>query len=231
VNVAGYEMEVVEEGRPVLSMAVVVGEEAWETPVFWDTLDHVVFNPYWNVPESIEEATILPELREDPSYLERNNFEVVDRSGPTPTVVSPSSIDWTKVGEDEEFPYFFRQRPGPNNALGRVKFMFPNEHNIYLHDSPEQHLFERARRAYSHGCIRVEKPLELARLLMEMDSDTSPGGIDDLLGHDSERRVDLNGTIPIYILYFTAWADEDGSTRFHHDPYHQDRRLEANAKE
>lgn len=226
VNVAGYEMEVVDEGRRVLSMGVVVGEEAWETPVFRDTLDHIIFNPYWNVPASIAESSILPEVRSDPDYLERNNFEVVDWSESSPRVVSTADIDWSEL-DTEDFPYSFRQRPGPGNALGHVKFMFPNEHNIYLHDSPAEHLFSEARRAYSHGCIRVEQPFELARLLLEIDSDTSPEEIEGLVGQDGERRVDLHGSVPIYIVYLTAWVEEDGTTRFHHDPYNHDRQMEV----
>lgn len=228
VNVAGYELEVIEDETPVLSMAVIVGEEAWETPVFADTLDHLAFNPYWNVPQSIAEARILPEVRENPEYLARNNMEVLDRSGATPEVVRPRDVDWD--AHDNGFPYWFRQRPGPTNALGQVKFMFPNEHNIYLHDTPETHLFAEARRAFSHGCIRVEKPWELARYLLRTDSDRSPEEIDELRGHDTEIQVQLQRSIPIYILYFTAWAEEDGVARFHHDPYHQDRRLEVEAE-
>ncbi len=228
VNVAGYEMEVVDGGRRVLSMAVVVGEEAWETPVFRDTLDHIIFNPYWNVPASIAESSILPELRSDPDYLERNNFEVVDWSGGSPRVVSTAGMDWSEV-DAEDFPYTLRQRPGPDHALGQVKFMFPNEYNIYLHDSPAQHLFSEARRAYSAGCVRVEQPFELARLLLEIDSDTSFEDIEGDLGQEGERRVELHGTVPIYIVYLTAWVEEDGTTRFHHDPYHQDRQMRATA--
>ncbi|MEX2532066.1 MAG: L,D-transpeptidase family protein [Gemmatimonadota bacterium] len=226
VNVAGYEMEVVDEGRRVMSMGVVVGEEAWETPVFRDTLDHVIFNPYWNVPASIAESSVIPEVRSDPGYLERNNFEVVEWSGSSPRVVSTEGIDWSEV-DAEDFPYTLRQRPGPDNALGRVKFMFPNEHNIYLHDSPAEHLFSEVRRAYSHGCVRVERPFELARLLLELDSDTSLEEVEGELDQNGERRVELRGTVPIYIVYLTAWVEEDGTTRFHHDPYHHDRQIRA----
>jgi L,D-transpeptidase YcbB len=222
VNVAGYEMELVDGGRRVLSMKVVVGEEGWETPVFADTLDHIVFNPYWNVPASIAESSLLPQVKSDPNHLERNNFEVVDRSGSSPRVVDPSSIDWSGIAI-EDFPYFLRQRPGSDNALGLVKFMFPNEYNIYLHDSPADYLFSEARRAYSHGCVRLEKPFELARLLLEIDSDRSDEEIDGFLDQDGERHVNLRGTVPIYIVYLTTWVDDDGTTRFHHDPYHNDR--------
>lgn len=221
VNVAGYEMELVNEGRRVLSMDVVVGEEGWETPVFADTLEHIVFNPYWNVPVSIAESSLLPQIQSDPSYLERNNFEVVDRAGSSPRVVNPASIDWSGIAA-EDFPYSLRQRPGPHNALGLVKFMFPNEYNIYLHDSPAEFLFSEPRRAYSHGCVRLEKPFELARLLLEIDSDSSDEEIEGFLGQEGERHVNLRGSVPIYIVYLTAWVDDDGTTRFHHDPYHND---------
>lgn len=226
VNVAGYEMEVVDEGRRVLSMAVVVGEEGWETPMFRDTLDHIVFNPYWNVPASIAESSILPEIRRDPDYLERQNFEVVEWNGSSSRVLSPADVQWSEV-DDEDFPYTLRQKPGPENALGQVKFMFPNEHNIYLHDSPARDLFSEARRSGSAGCVRVEHPFELARLLLEIDSDTSLEEVEADLEHDREHRVDLHRTVPIYIVYLTAWVEEDGTTRFHHDPYHHDRRIRA----
>lgn len=222
VNIAGYELEFVENDAPVLTMNVVVGQEGWETPVFADTMEYIVANPYWNVPQSILEDEILPAVRADAGYLARNDYEVVDRSGSN--VIPAASIDWSDVSAGS-FPYLVRQRPGPGNALGDLKFMFPNDHNIYLHDTPAGHLFSRTERAFSHGCIRLEKPEELARALLDRVTDAGSSQLDDLLAGDREKWVQFDAGVPVYILYFTAWVGEDGSVRFHHDIYGQDRGL------
>lgn len=221
VNVAGFELVVMEENRPALTMNVVVGKTAWQTPIFQDTMEHLVFNPYWNVPASIEQEEILPAVRNDPGYLARNDFEVVTRSGER---VDPAALASTPPGEAS--PYLVRQRPGPGNALGRVKFMFPNDNNIYLHDTPARNLFSQRSRAFSHGCIRVEQPVELARYLLEHATDRPASDVESLMGGEQERWVNLDQPVPVYILYFTAWADEGGSVHFHEDIYGRDVEVE-----
>jgi L,D-transpeptidase YcbB len=207
VNIAGFELEVIENNRPIESMNVVVGKTSWKTPVFADTMESIVVNPYWNPPPSIYEEEILPAMARDPSYLERNNFERV------------------KDG--------VRQRPGPTNALGYFKFLFPNKDNIYLHDTPADNLFSRTRRDFSHGCIRLERPDDLAYLLAGKANRLTPAQIEAMRATGQEKWIQLKRPIPVYIVYFTTWVNADGTVRFHHDVYGHDEemdQLEAAAK-
>ncbi|CAN5785273.1 L,D-transpeptidase family protein [soil metagenome] len=201
VNIAGFELEVVENNRPIEAMNVVVGMPGWTTPVFADTMEHLVVNPYWTPPESILKDEILPAIARDPGYLERNNFERTSNGT-------------------------IRQRPGRGNALGDYKFIFPNEDNIYLHDTPADHLFSRTRRDFSHGCIRVERPADLARLVLAKSTSHSPASLEGIRATGTEKWIPLKRQIPVYIVYFTTWAKEDGTLRFHHDVYGHDRDLD-----
>lgn len=223
VNIAGFEMELVEHDQPALSMNVVVGKEAWETPVFADTMKYLIVNPYWNVPASIQKDEVIPALMRDPGYLDRNGFEVVDSRA---RVVDAGSVDWS----EDASSYAIRQRPGRSNALGKLKFMLPNDLNIYLHDTPADHLFSRNSRAFSHGCIRLEHPRELARHLMQTVTGTSPDNLEDLIASGKEKRINFTEGVPVYIVYFTGWAAPDGSVRFYPDIYGQDRRLDPDAR-
>ncbi|HET9982861.1 MAG TPA: L,D-transpeptidase family protein [Longimicrobiales bacterium] len=217
VNVAGFELEMIEDGRPMEIMNVVVGKEGWDTPIFSDTMESLIVNPSWNVPVSIARAEVLPALRRDPGYLHAHHFDVVKGE----RVVDASTVDLSRAGT-----YRFRQRPGPDNALGRLKFMLPNNDNIYLHDTPAGQLFSRTDRAFSHGCIRVERPQELARALLRRVTDTPPEGLDAILAGGAETTIRFREGVPVYILYFTAWVDEDGTVRFLHDVYGRDEELE-----
>ena len=201
VNVAGFELEVVEGGKAIEAMNVVVGQNNWRTPIFADTMEHVVVNPYWNVPKSIYDDEIAPAIARDPNYLAANNMERTENG-------------------------LVRQRPGDDNALGRFKFLFPNGDDIYLHDTPAKSLFSRTRRDFSHGCIRLERPRDLADLIVGKASSTSPEQIDAMLASGEEKWIKLDQPLPVYILYFTAWVQEDGTVRFHHDVYGRDRQLE-----
>ncbi|MGH7505256.1 MAG: L,D-transpeptidase family protein, partial [Longimicrobiales bacterium] len=209
----------------LLSMGVVVGQEGWETPIFRDTMESIVVNPYWNVPASIEEDEILPAIRREPDYLAIHHMEILLNN----QVIDPSSIDWAAIPIGDS-RYRFRQRPGPENALGQVKFLFPNRHNVYLHDTPADALFSESSRAFSHGCIRLEKPLDLARVLMDRVTETPPSQLDALLARDSEQWIPVTEPLPVYVLYFTAWAGRDGTMRFHPDVYERDQRLDEQAR-
>jgi murein L,D-transpeptidase YcbB/YkuD len=200
VNIAGYELEVVEDNRTIEAMNVVVGKIGDETPVFSDTMESVVINPYWNPPTSILKEEILPAVARDPTYLARHNME------------------WTRDGR-------VRQRPGASNALGKVKFLFPNDEDIYLHDTPQDHLFARTRRDFSHGCVRLERPLDLARLIVGKATNHSTASLQAMLNSSAEKWITLKRPVPVYITYFTAWADEDGTLNFHHDVYGHDEEL------
>jgi murein L,D-transpeptidase YcbB/YkuD len=166
-------------------------------------------NPYWNVPASIADEELWPIVARDPGYLARNNYEIVGDGGARR----------------------IRQRPGPDNALGEVKFLFPNGHDVYLHDTPADHLFSQNQRAFSHGCVRVERPRDLARLLLEMTTDRPADYYDELIALDSEKWVNVDDEIPVYILYFTAWARPDGVVNFYDDVYSRDENLQEQVDE
>ncbi|MEJ2502097.1 MAG: L,D-transpeptidase family protein [Gemmatimonadota bacterium] len=224
VNVAGFELEVVEGDSAIESMDVVVGATAHQTPIFQDTLEHMVVNPYWNVPESIAEEEIIPAALEDPTYLERNDYELV-RDG---NAIAPSSVPAAELTSGD---YRIRQKPGDGNALGHVKFIFPNANDIYLHDTPADNLFSQRSRAFSHGCIRVERPADLARTLLATLTDRDPSAYESLRQAEGEQWVPFDPEIPVYILYFTAWVDEDGTIRFHDDVYDRDATLESERRQ
>jgi murein L,D-transpeptidase YcbB/YkuD len=215
VNLPEYKLRLVEEGEPILDMKVIVGKVMNSTPIFSDSLEYVEFSPYWNVPTSIAREEILPRAMEDPSYLERRNYELVEYWHPDAKVISPYEVDWEDVSV-QEFPYRVRQKPGPWNALGRVKFMFPNSKAIYLHDTPDKKLFQKAERGFSHGCIRVEQPNLLAQyLLPELDEEQ----IAYYMNRGKREAIPLAEKIPVYLVYFTTVVDSNGRLRFLEDIY------------
>lgn len=219
VNLPGYSLDVEEHGRRVTSMRVVVGEEGWETPVFADRIRYLVLNPYWNVPPSIAEKEVLPEVQRNPGYLAEHDMEIVAGERDDSAVVSPSRV-W-EVGEGSGLR--LRARPGEKNPLGRIKFMFPNTHDIYLHDTPAGELFAEADRDASHGCIRLERPLELAEYLMRDDPTWRGGALWQAIERGEQREVQLPKPVPVYLLYFTVAARPDGRIAFYEDIYDLDR--------
>jgi len=221
VNVAGFELRVLENNSPVMKMGVVVGRPSWRTAVFSDTIEHLIVNPYWHVPESIEAEEMLPRVREDPAYLSENRISVVPADDNYGDPVNAGSIDWGSVSS-ETMPYDFRQEPGPENSLGQIKFMFPNQHNIYLHDTPADELFQENFRAFSHGCIRVERPWDLARYILRTASDRSADELATLRSSRERTRLELSDPMPVYVAYLTSWVDEDGTISFHQDLYDRD---------
>jgi murein L,D-transpeptidase YcbB/YkuD len=223
VNIAGFELRRINAGKVEERMAVVVGKPYHRTPVFSDRIRFLEFNPYWNVPPDIAVKEELPALRRNPAGLSAQGFEVVRGN----QVSDPSSVDWSSVGPGH-FPYQLRQRPGPNNALGRVKFMFPNPHNVYLHDSPAQSLFGRSVRAFSHGCIRLSRPLELAEQVLRVGGvqGWTKDRIDNVVASSKTTVVNLREPLPVHITYLTAWA-EDGVENFRQDIYGHDAKLLA----
>jgi len=223
VNIAGFELRRVNAGKVEERMAVVVGKPYHRTPVFSDRIRFLEFNPYWNVPPDIAVNEELPILRRNPAGLSAQGFEVVRGN----QVTDPSSVDWSNVGPGH-FPYQLRQRPGPNNALGRVKFMFPNSHNVYLHDSPAHSLFERNIRAFSHGCIRLSRPLDLAEQVLRVGGvqGWTKDRINNVVASTKTTVVNLREPLPVHITYLTAWAD-DGAANFRQDIYGHDAKLLA----
>jgi L,D-transpeptidase YcbB len=216
VNIPEYRLEVWDRGKVPVSMRVVVGKKDTPTPIFNDDMTHVVFSPYWNVPPDIVKNETIPQALRDPASLERMNMEVLDKSG---NPVDPSSIDVDNAGA-----YRFRQRPGSSNALGFVKFMFPNQFNVYLHDTPSDSLFARAVRSFSHGCVRLEQPEQLAQYVLADQPDWTAERIREAMHSGQEKTVKLNGALPVYLGYWTARVSADGILQFRDDLYGVDAR-------
>ena len=214
VNIAAYELQVIDDDEVAMRMRVVVGKAYRRTPVFSDTVRYIVLNPNWHVPKSIAVQELIPRIQKDSTYLERFGMRL-QTLGPDATDVDPRAVDWTAITA-ENFPYRLRQEPGRLNALGRMKFMFPNRYDVYLHDTPSRHLFEETQRDFSHGCIRVEKPIDLAIYLMKK-SKWDREAIEAALDEGTERSIYLSRPMPIHLLYFTAWADDDGTIQFRED--------------
>ena len=201
VNIPEYKLHVYENGKPVFDMNVVVGSEKNQTAVFDDELTHIVFSPYWNVPRSIVQNEILPAMRRNRRYLSANGYEQVGTEGGLPKI---------------------RQKPGKRNSLGLVKFLFPNEHDIYFHDSPAKTLYSHRTRAYSHGCVRLAEPAKLAAYLLKDDPKWTPEKIEEAMKAGKEQWVPLQATIPVSIIYLTAWVDGEGVLNFRDDVYELD---------
>jgi L,D-transpeptidase YcbB len=214
VNIAAFRLDLVRNGEVAWQTRVVVGQPYRKTPVFKSTMRYLVFNPTWTVPPTIISKDFLPELRRNPEYLATRNIDLLDQSE---AIVDPTTVDWSSR---RGFPYRFVQRPGPNNALGRVKFMFPNDQFIYLHDTPSRDLFTRQTRAFSSGCIRVEHPFELALELL--GPNWSQARIDALLATARTETVFLDTPIPVLLQYWTAEVDETGQIFFWSDIYERD---------
>lgn len=222
VNIAGFDLEVYEGDTVAFSSRVMVGQRFRKTPVFSDRMTYLVLNPTWTIPPGILEQDKLPLIRRDPDYLRQNRIRVF---APTGAEVPASSVDWSAV--TGRTGYRLRMDPGPENPLGQVKFMFPNAYSVYLHDTPSRELFDRARRDFSSGCIRVERPLELAAYLLGTDPRWTRERIDAALRNPAEQTVPLPRAVPVHLLYWTAWAEPDGTVQFREDVYGRDAALDA----
>jgi murein L,D-transpeptidase YcbB/YkuD len=205
-------------------MRVVVGKPVRRTPVFSDEMTYIEFNPTWTVPKTIAVEDLLPKIRRNPGMLEAQGIRVLARGTDGAYAVDPAHVDWNAVGSGA-FPFRLRQAPGPKNPLGRVKFMFPNDFSVYLHDTPKRELFARAQRAFSSGCIRVEKPVELAELLLQGTPGWDRQRIDAVIEQGKTRTVTLASPVPVHLVYLTAWQDSDGKLQFREDLYGRDSRL------
>jgi murein L,D-transpeptidase YcbB/YkuD len=220
VNIAGFELAVMEGTDIVMTMPVVVGTAYRKTPVFSARMNHLIFAPYWNVPPTILREDKLPKIKADPGYVQRQHFEIVRGTEENPTFLDPWNIPWRKVTA-ATFPGHLRQTPGPWNALGRVKFMFPNAFDVYLHDTPDKHLFVRDARTFSSGCIRIQKPLDLAQYLLE-EQGWDRDRILAAMARSKPLRVELVRSLPVHVLYWTAWVDAEGILQFRDDIYLRD---------
>ncbi|MCR9122031.1 MAG: L,D-transpeptidase family protein [Phyllobacteriaceae bacterium] len=215
INQPEYRVRYMEDGETKLAMRTVVGKRSNQTYFFHDEIEHVVYDPYWGVPQSIIVNEMLPKLRRDPSYLDRNGYVVTSASG---RQIASSSINWYQFSGS--VPYNVRQKPGPRNALGELKIMFPNSHAIYMHDTPSKGLFARDNRAFSHGCVRLEDPRAMAAAVLGKSREHVAA---QLGGYEQVEK--LEETVPVYVGYFTAWPDDDGVVDYHADVYDRDTHL------
>ena len=204
VNIPEFVLHLYDGQKKVFDINVVVGKEGHNTMMFTGDLNQIVFSPYWNVPPSIVRNEILPAVAKDPGYLARNNMEEVGMEGDLPKI---------------------RQLPGPDNSLGRVKFLFPNSFNIYFHDTNAKSLFNKDKRTFSHGCIRLEEPEKMAQYLLRNQPEWTPERIEDAMNSGVEKYVKLKDPIPVFITYYTAWVDETGQLNFREDIYGHDEKL------
>lgn len=221
VNMAGFELDLIEDRRPALSMRVVVGKPYQSTPVFSNNITYLEFNPYWNIPHSIAAKELLPLIQQDPGYLTDRGIRVFTSWAADAAELDPWAIDWWAITPGS-FPFRLRQDPGHDNPLGRVKFMLPNKFAVYLHDTSSPSLFQRTVRTFSHGCIRVEKPAELAAHLLRHNPGWDLAQVQSTMTSGTRRIVTLKRPVPVHLIYATAWSDDDGTIQFRNDIYGRD---------
>ena len=218
VDIAGFKVRFYRDGRVIWETRAVVGRPMRMTPVFKSRITYLEVNPTWTVPPTILVEDVLPAIRRDPQYLKENNMRVIDRRG---NPVDPTGIDWSRY-RDSGFPYLIRQDPGPENALGRIKFMFPNKHAVYLHDTPSRELFKRTERTFSSGCIRIEDPYGLAELLLDADPQWDRERVIAAVDSLKTRIITLRKPVVVILLYWTVDVDDEGTVLFKQDIYDRD---------
>lgn len=217
-NIPGSDVIAFSSGVEMSRRAAIIGQMDHQTPEFSDSIEYIVFNPWWDVPDSIARRDKLSQFRRDPGSIKRLGYQIFDRSGKK---VNAASIDWTTVSASA-FPYRIRQAPGPANALGQVKLIFPNPYNVYLHDTPDRRLFAEAQRTFSSGCIRVENPVGLALWVLEDTPGWDMARIDAALASGAETRATLDAPMPVHIVYLTAFPAADGRIVYAPDVYGRD---------
>ncbi|MCK5647482.1 MAG: L,D-transpeptidase family protein [Gammaproteobacteria bacterium] len=227
VNIAGFKVYYFQDNKLIWQSRAQVGTDYRKTPVFRDDINYLVFNPTWTVPPTILSKDILPKLKKDSGYLQKKNMNVINSKG---KIIDASKINWSTMTA-KKFPYMIRQEPGPSNALGRVKIMFPNKHLVYLHDTPSKSKFKRTERAFSSGCIRVENPFELAELLLKDSDKWNQQSFAEMLATGKLKNVNLPEKVPVLLLYFTTQIDENGKMIFYKDIYNRDEKIIKGLKE
>jgi murein L,D-transpeptidase YcbB/YkuD len=221
-NLADQVVKLVKNDDTLHAEVIQVGQPYHRTPVFTDVMEVIELNPYWNVPPSIAVNEYLPKLRKNPGVLAGENIKVLSGNG----AISATAVNWSSLGKGN-FPYSLRQDPGPGNALGRVKFVFPNEYNVYMHDTPSKAKFDAAQRYFSHGCLRLRDPLRMAELILGPEG-YSRQRIDQIVATGKNTPIRLKTHIPVYVVYLTTFVNKDGSVHFREDVYGRDK-IEAEA--
>ena len=224
VNIANFILNVSENNKTVMTMRVVVGTKYRRTPVFSAKMTYLVLCPYWHIPKKITLQDKIPMILKDMNYLEKQKIRVLDGWGSDTKEIDPKTVDWTSASSGN-FTFRLRQDPGPLNALGRIKFMFPNKFNVYLHDTPSREHFSKSIRTYSSGCIRIERPIDLAEYLLESDPKWTREHIQIAIAENREHTVMIPEPLDVHLLYWTTWVEKDGSVHFSNDIYKRDDRL------
>ncbi len=220
VNIPDFKLKVVENEKAVMKMKVITGSTRSPTPVFNRKITYLVLNPTWIIPYNSSIVNILPRIHKDPNYLQENNIKVFKGWGDESVEVSSTSIDWSKVNKNS-LQYRFVQIQGPSNPMGLVKFKFPNKYNVYLHGTPKQHLFAKKVRTFSAGCVRIEEPIKLAKYVLRDHIDWPPEKINSFLDSGQRKFINLAQPLPIYMVYWTVWATEDGLVHFRENIYNK----------
>ncbi len=224
VNIANFDLNYFYEGKLALTMKTIVGKNYRKTPTFTKDMRYFVVNPTWNVPHMIASKDLLPKIQKDVNFLADMNMLVWQGWGDQQVRIDPLSVDWQKLTA-KTFPYRLQQMPGPKNALGRVKFMFPNEHNVYLHDTNDRALFAKSQRTFSSGCIRLEKPLALLELIAKNHAGLDGQATQQFIDSGREKTVLLKQPLPVHIQYWTTWIDAEGRVHYRHDIYDRDQAI------
>lgn len=227
VNIADFTLDVLNGKDTLLTTRAIVGKSFRKTPVFVAQMSYLVFSPTWVVPQGILTKDVIPAVQKDPEYLAKKNMKVLQFDG---TEVDPATVEWSKY-KKKGFPYMIRQEPGADNALGWVKFMFPNTYDVYIHDTPGRNLFSKDERTFSSGCIRIEKPLELAQLLLSDNSKWDDASIKKAMYSGKEQTVKLSSPWTVAIVYFTSWVDGQNHIQFRKDVYDRDKQISQALKE
>ena len=224
INVADFRVSVIEKGREVLSMPAIVGRSYRRTPEFSGKLSSIEINPAWTVPPKLAREDILPRLQKNAGYLKEKGIRVFENWTANSPEIDTDEVDWSKV-KPESLSYKFRQDPGPRNALGRIAFRFPNKFDVYMHDTPERELFNKAVRDFSSGCIRIAKPLDLAEYVLRDDPNWNRAKIVAVIDSLATRVIPLRNSLGVHLLYWTAWRTDDGRVNFREDIYLRDAAL------
>jgi murein L,D-transpeptidase YcbB/YkuD len=220
---AGFELYIMQNDSEVLSMPVIIGKSYRSTPSFSGLVSYMEYNPYWTIPMNIVWEDYIPRLVKDPSFLSKRSIKLF-KGWASAREIDPQTVEWSKLDKDK-FPYWLRQEPGPRNALGRIKFIFSNPYEVYLHGTPDKHLFNRVVRNFSSGCIRVKDPVRLAAYLLNDGSQQMEEEVLANIHLDTNQKVSLPVAVPIYLVYLTAWVDVEGNMNFRDDIYGRDTRL------
>ena len=222
INIPDFQLYFEEDGKLIQTMGVITGKPKHPTPIFSDMVEIIVLNPYWNVPKSIIQKEMIPKLLRNPNAMVKQGIEIRAGWGKNAEKVSGGSVDWSQYRYSKTMPYRFAQLPGYKNALGKVKFLFPNKFSVYMHDTPTKHLFKKNRRAFSHGCIRLEKPRELLRTFSTFNDNIDFDKSQKVLKGKKNSYLKLQEKVPVDVVYLTAWVDYDGKLQFRNDVYKYD---------